>query len=303
MPRPERPVDPEGGPVQRFAMDLRLLRAAADNPPYHLMAKVCHYSKASLSAAAGGNRLPTLDVTLAYVRACGGDIEEWRARWIAAQAEAGGRRGGLPSVEQAKEPSASSDRVLRWWAQQKLSAKLSGSALLVIAVAAFLFIALRPVGKPDNGAERSLQGQVVAPSSFAVPRYDGGRDPIADDSDPKRSRCAYDEDVMTLDSVEINTAANQFLGVAELRYSPACSAAWGRFTPSERLDYFKGARVTIAARRPVDGTNGRPYNVNFDGQAVFGNILLSRTGCVRISVVVEAAHGGGSATTACRTGF
>ncbi|MCX5247919.1 hypothetical protein OG895_22355 [Streptomyces sp. NBC_00201] len=42
----------------------------------------------TLSQAAGGERLPTLPVSLAYVRACGGDAQEWEARWRESAAEA-----------------------------------------------------------------------------------------------------------------------------------------------------------------------------------------------------------------------
>ncbi|AXB43684.1 hypothetical protein A4R43_15040 [Amycolatopsis albispora] len=45
------------------------------------MARRAHYSSTTLSDAAGGRRLPSLEVTLAYVRACGGDVEEWEQRW------------------------------------------------------------------------------------------------------------------------------------------------------------------------------------------------------------------------------
>ncbi|MCF1512324.1 hypothetical protein LZ604_32890 [Streptomyces glomeratus] len=41
----------------------------------------------TLSQAAGGERLPTLPVVLAYVRACGGDPEEWEGRWRQTAAE------------------------------------------------------------------------------------------------------------------------------------------------------------------------------------------------------------------------
>ncbi|MEU6097786.1 DNA-binding protein [Streptomyces sp. NPDC047079] len=41
----------------------------------------------TLSQAAGGERLPTLPVVLAYVGACGGDPEEWERRWRQAAAE------------------------------------------------------------------------------------------------------------------------------------------------------------------------------------------------------------------------
>src|SRR5690349_22011942 len=89
MPRPERPVDPSAGPVQQFAADLRKLRGEAGNPTYRDMAKTAHVSKASLSAAASGHRLPTWEVTQGYVRACGGPVEVWHDRWLAVRAEVG----------------------------------------------------------------------------------------------------------------------------------------------------------------------------------------------------------------------
>jgi len=36
-----------------------------------------HFSCTTLSKAAAGRHLPALEVTLAYVRACRGDEEEW----------------------------------------------------------------------------------------------------------------------------------------------------------------------------------------------------------------------------------
>ena len=90
--RPEKPVDPTAGPVQRLAWQLRQLREHAGNPSYRLLARRAHYSASTLADAAKGDRLPSLEVTLAYVQACGGDLTEWRARWsaIVEAAEASG---------------------------------------------------------------------------------------------------------------------------------------------------------------------------------------------------------------------
>ncbi|WP_328549195.1 hypothetical protein [Streptomyces platensis] len=84
MGRPENPIDPQDGPVQRFAYELRKLRDQAGAPAYRGMARRAGYSAATLSQAAAGERLPTLPVLLAYVRVCGGDEEEWRRRWTEA---------------------------------------------------------------------------------------------------------------------------------------------------------------------------------------------------------------------------
>lgn len=81
MGRRERPVDPNAGPVQRFAFELRKLRTNCGRPTYRAMADKVSYSAPALSSAAAGERLPSLAVTLAYVTACGGDAEEWETRW------------------------------------------------------------------------------------------------------------------------------------------------------------------------------------------------------------------------------
>lgn len=197
MPRPERPLDASSGPVHQFATDSRQLRADCGSPPYREMARVTHFSKATLSAAAAGARLPTWDVTSSYVRACGQDPEEWRLRWQNARTEL-----GLPATP--------------------------------------------PV------------------------RYQGGQQSVADNNDPKKTGCAFDPAVTTLDAVEIDTSAENYLGIAELRYSPQCQAAWGRFTPSSRMNYLRNATITIVAFPPASHTRGTLFGVAFDGQDAFG---------------------------------
>ncbi|MWA01713.1 hypothetical protein F8568_015285 [Actinomadura sp. LD22] len=81
MPRGESPLDPDGGPLFEFATRLRKLREQAGRPTYRDLARSTHYGIATLSSAAAGRHLPSLAVTLAYVRACGGDEREWRLIW------------------------------------------------------------------------------------------------------------------------------------------------------------------------------------------------------------------------------
>ncbi|MFJ4525649.1 helix-turn-helix domain-containing protein [Streptomyces sp. NPDC088810] len=94
--RREVPVDPAAGPVQRFAQELRKLRQEAGGLTYRVMAHRVEYSVTTLSQAAAGQKLPSLEVLLAYVRACDGDEDEWRERWrkAAAQAAAASGEGG-----------------------------------------------------------------------------------------------------------------------------------------------------------------------------------------------------------------
>jgi hypothetical protein len=83
MPRAERPLDRDGSALTQFADDLRKLREAAGSPPYRELGRRAHFSATTLSDAAGGRRLPSLIVTLAYVAACDGDRDEWERRWHA----------------------------------------------------------------------------------------------------------------------------------------------------------------------------------------------------------------------------
>lgn len=87
MGRREKPLEPTAGPVQRLAHELRRLRVDAGSPTYRAMAGRVPYSAPTLSAAAAGERLPTLPVLLAYVSVCDGDAQEWERRWYETVAE------------------------------------------------------------------------------------------------------------------------------------------------------------------------------------------------------------------------
>jgi len=82
MPRAERALEGDDE-LTAFAAELRALRQKAGSPPYRKLASIAHYSATTLADAAGGQRLPSLAVVLAYVRACNGDAAEWEARWHA----------------------------------------------------------------------------------------------------------------------------------------------------------------------------------------------------------------------------
>jgi len=76
MPRPERPICPTDGAVQRFAVALRELRQRWAGMTYRRLAERTGFSPSTLADATSGRRLPTLHVTLAYVTARGGDEQE-----------------------------------------------------------------------------------------------------------------------------------------------------------------------------------------------------------------------------------
>jgi serine/threonine protein kinase len=82
MGRREKEIDPDAGPLHAFAADLReLRRQAPGSPSYRALSQRAGFSAAALNAAASAEKLPTLDVTLAFVGACGGDSAAWERRW------------------------------------------------------------------------------------------------------------------------------------------------------------------------------------------------------------------------------
>ncbi|MEV6237717.1 helix-turn-helix domain-containing protein [Lentzea sp. NPDC051838] len=120
MPRKERPLDAGDSAVLTFARELRSLREKAGRPTYRELSSVTHYSEAALSQAAAGRKLPTLQVTLAYVRACGGSEEEWERRWYDTAAD-----------EPQPEPDAASPYVGLAAFQQDDADRFFGRAKLI----------------------------------------------------------------------------------------------------------------------------------------------------------------------------
>lgn len=101
-------IAPDG--LEAFARDLRTLRAQA-GIEYPEMAEASHFEMRTLAAAAGGLRLPTLPVTVAFVRACEGNVAEWEERWqkLAAKITAEVARNRRTEREDEAEPPEPSD--------------------------------------------------------------------------------------------------------------------------------------------------------------------------------------------------
>src|SRR3954447_9445026 len=82
-------ASPEHAAVtRRFAEELKELRTAAGITSCRSLATLANYNRTSIAAAEAGRRLPSLDVTLAIVKACAGSErdwesikEDWEARW------------------------------------------------------------------------------------------------------------------------------------------------------------------------------------------------------------------------------
>jgi WD40 repeat protein len=106
VPRPENPLDPHAGPLADFAAGLHGLRTGT-GLTYRVLAQRAHTSASALSQAANGQKVPTWEITAAFVQACGGDLDEWRVRWEELAAEANERApGAAPSAAAGQAPSA-----------------------------------------------------------------------------------------------------------------------------------------------------------------------------------------------------
>jgi hypothetical protein len=127
MGRPERPLDPAAGPIQAFASELRQLRQRAGSPKYLQMQRRTGRSRTALAEAAGGDHLPTWETVEAYVRACGGDLAQWHARWVQARDATHPPRGeaphGLAVAAPPRRPRAS--RFHRWLTASVIAAVLA----------------------------------------------------------------------------------------------------------------------------------------------------------------------------------
>jgi hypothetical protein len=109
-PAKPRPATPQEQ-LEEFAKDLRDLRGRT-GLGYPEMAELSHYTMKTLASAAGGLNLPTLPVTMAYVRACDGSAPEWEDRWhrLADALKSAGDEPGPAEGEKAPADGGSRQR-------------------------------------------------------------------------------------------------------------------------------------------------------------------------------------------------
>jgi hypothetical protein len=99
--------------------------------------------------------------------------------------------------------------------------------------------------------------------------------------------------------VRVHFPASQLSGEVELRYSPHCRAAWARFEPEDGWNPGAGTMVTVWTVRPADQAT-QSYSVEFGGEAIIGNMLMTARGCVLAEVtMVRRSARSPVAATAC----
>ncbi|MFF0861018.1 helix-turn-helix domain-containing protein [Nonomuraea sp. NPDC003560] len=239
MGRREQPLDPASGPIARFAYELRKLRQEAGGLTYRAMAARAHYSAATLAQAAAGYRLPSLPVALAYVRACGGDVETWRRRWEEADREALAQAAAeddspAPYLGLARFETSDQDRFFGRGALVERLAALVGEHRLVLLVG------------PSGSGKSSLLRAGLVPRLLRTGDT-GGRPPmvrvVTPGPEPRPEEAGVRADVLVVD---------QFEEVFALCADPARRAAFiDALLAAARAE--KGPRVVLAVRADFFG--------------------------------------------------
>ncbi|MFY1638084.1 helix-turn-helix domain-containing protein [Solwaraspora sp. WMMB335] len=275
--------------LRDFVADLARLRRDAGQPSLRTMAVKAHYSHTALSSVLAGTRLPSQELTLAFVRACGGDEDAWRARW---HRENACLRAGEPATAETgtigRPVLARSPRPARW----PVVSVVAITVLSAVVLSAVALVALTSGTGPF--AQQRDDTALAGPSS--------GR-PVADGADPQEEQCHVD--AMSAQTVPIPDRDPRLApyGSLTLRYSPRCQAAWPLFVSTERVP--TGATIRLVTTRPSDGAVSRfdyPFLVPSQVYSVYGNVLRTTQGCVMVAVEITAVDTRtslGSADTSC----
>lgn len=314
MGRRMRPLDPAEGVAQRFACELRALRAAAGEPPFWKMARRCEVSKSALAAAVAGYDLPSERVLLAYVRASGGDARWWseRLRQARDQLEAAHT---VPETGELPQHPASSALVLAQGAPPVRAMARDPSA----AHAALTLLASerpgdwrgeapeRPGGWRGVARRRWLPtlavleaAALVAAVSFAVsgrsgaagpdPRLtaSGAPRPVVDGTDPYMAGCGPDEQAVDREGLTWPGSGQVIYGWLTMFHSQRCNASWGSVSGPNSPQWT----VFIIAHREPDGVSAPS---SFSGDSArpgsWGNLLSTAAGCVWIEAYIKNSTG------------
>jgi hypothetical protein len=176
------------------------------------------------------------------------------------------RRVHLPAEFVLKEPDrpgpSQHTQEVRWFRRRWV---IISGAVLILALVALVVDIL--VGQPGS-------------SHSAAPPPTG----VQDGSDPKVTGCATG--AVTSDSVDVYDPPEHLVGVLQLRSSARCGTSWGRFVPTSALNTQPMLILEIDVDRPADGAAAK-FHVTYDGQAAYGNMLISSHECVYAQLTLK----------------
>ena len=296
--RPERPVDPAEGPVQSFAHGLRELRRQAGDPSYRTLAERTHYSRTVVSDAARGERLPTLAVALAYVAACDGDADEWRARWHLCHRQII-EAGGTAPIDLLGESNASSEAS----PPERKPSALQTARLRLLSAPVLVALVIVLLAQAEAAVVWHVASVQSAKSTALTTAVAPG--PVLDGADPGTSNCGPSAVVLDGRPIVLPVSATinghlvpkgTVLGTISLRNSRVCGGAWARFDPVAKIwgHDTTEASILLTVLRPADGTMSQWRLPHID--EAYGDLLLTGMGCVIARGSVKLAGSGVTAT-------
>lgn len=304
MGRHLRALDPAWGPVERFACELRALRAAAGEPAFWKMARHCEVSKSALAGAVAGYALPSDRVAHAFVRVCGGDWEWWSERLHQARAQVEAEIDAPSAGEPAQQ--AGSALVLARGAPPARA--MARDPRDTRAAYSFSFLAsAQPGGKRGAGKKRwpavlvALQTvALIAAVLFAVTGRSGdvGPDPrltasgtprpVLDGTDPYMDGCGPDEQAVDREGMTWPGSGQVVYGWLTMFHSHHCDASWGSVSGPNSTQWT----VVIVAHREPDGVNApSSFSGNSARPGSWGNLLSTATGCVWVEAYIQDSTG------------
>jgi hypothetical protein len=245
-----------------------------------------------LSQAAAGQVLPSLAVTLAFAQACGGDRQEWIARWHEAAAEA----GVLTEPDgHASDVVPAMDVVPAVVARRGVRVRLAlvrRGAWYLLAAAGLAGLA----GLVGSQVWLGVSAVVTTPPTTHV--IGGLAAPVADGDYPSVADCtAWVKD---LGSRQVRAGNGQVLGTVVLRFSMRCAAVWARFNPGPSLPEGRAVTITLEVIRHPDGRTMTSW-AQYAGHLLRSDILLLHGGCAQASVTVASpGQTPASAVTGCQ---
>lgn len=199
------------------------------------------------------------------------------------------------AVTEALEPETASARLpLRIGSLQRSVGLMLCGALAALAIQDL------PTVIMHTGIPRSRPQPVAHASSVAPPLPGAG-----DDKDPRDSGCDADATTLGLNDIVVNQPDRIVIGQVLARYSPRCRALWTRFEPTGALDRLAPhAIITLTATRPVDSRHLQ-FRGAYEGVFMWGNMLLTSSGCVITSVTITdpALRATPTASTGCLSGL
>ncbi|MFJ5520919.1 DUF2690 domain-containing protein [Streptomyces griseoluteus] len=301
--------------MERFACELRALRALAGDLPFWKMARRCAVAKSALAAAAAGRQLPSEKVTQEFVRACGGDWAYWHTRWVQAVVESDATQH-RPGKALAKRASSLMD--------------IAHSRPLAAPLPDKPWTATNETKPPDSTPQldaRPLRPRprrrlifviafvaVVAVFTYLMQTWvlhipgtaEEASPTVTDGTDPQAVGCSSDATNLEVTPVrlEVSTilrgrtlARGTQVGTVTLRYSARCAGAWARFDPAPVIDTelqdTTAGVTTVWSSRPADTTQETWKMGHIDNS--YSGILLTGIGCVIAGASVEVINTGASA--------